>query len=167
MIEQIQNVVWGYVVGILTTPQNLALLVLSWGLVEAAAPLLRWVIASPAWNKWQRVRLYELGKLGKRMAATLWCLALVWVPYAQPPLCDGPAALGCQTVIQRLTTAVVLGLALSVGHNLIARLARRTLGKHKLHAFICANCRSKINVEYTADPCPKCGVSPHEVTGRE
>ena len=63
-------------------------------------------------------------------------------------------------------TGVVLGGALSGGHKFLAPWIRKKLGKPKRHKFICANCRKTIEVEYTADPCPKCGRTPHEVTSR-
>lgn len=111
--------------GILTTPANALILILSWGLVEAFAPPVEWILARQRWSIAQRSKLALAAKLGKRLAATIWCLGLVWIPGAQPPLCDGWVVADCQTVIERLTVAVVLGLALSLTHNLVARAIKR------------------------------------------
>lgn len=163
LITQFWAIVADHVAAIATTPENAGLLVLSWGLVEAFAPLFAVLVELPEKGP-TRLAVYRVARAGKRVAATLWCLILVWVPYAQPPLCEGPPADGCHTVIQRLTTAVVLGGVLSLGHYWVARGLRRIRGGEKSRRVICANCHRAVALETLQQPCPNCGKPPHEVT---
>lgn len=163
-MEQVWQTAYDTLIAILTTPQNVVLLLLSWGLVEAFAPIVEWTLASRKLKTQARLRLYGLARVGKRLGATLWCSALVWLPHAQPPLCGDDMLDGCHTLIDRLATAVVLGLALSLGHNVVAKTIRRVTGNRKKHRVICANCRGRIQIETLDDPCSKCGEKPHEVT---
>lgn len=165
-MDQILAAAWEYLYGLITNPYNLAILGLSWGLVEVFAPLFRLLIAAPDLNKVKRVRLLAWARAGKRLAAVIWCSALVWVPTFQPPLCTAGPVDGCQSLAERLLSAILMGLVLSAGHNVIAKQLRRFNGSRKLHKIKCAqsNCGKVIEVVSLTDPCPCCGRTPHERT---
>ena len=111
--------------------QNAIIMALTWAIIEFTTPLAEWVVTLPS-VKTHRVLLYELQKHGKKTAATLWCSVFVWVPYAQPVLCDGPQIEGCQTVFNRIAIGIILGVSLSLGHWGGAIAMRRLFGREKV-----------------------------------
>lgn len=146
----------------LTNYQNGILMMVTWAIVEMMSPLTRMMVMRSRGP--MRLRLHQLQKHGKRVAGVIWISALVWIPYAQPPLCDGPPADGCQTPFARISLGVILGVLLSSSHWAGAKLLRRITGAKKKVRVACANCGEKYETESWGDPCPKCKETPHEVT---
>ena len=166
-MEDLARYVWEYSRALLTTPENALLLAVSWVCVEAVAPIAAFVVALPGWSGRQRLMIYGLLGALKNFAAVFWCSILVWIPHAQPALCAATSGHPpCQNFAERVATGIVLGGALAAGHKLIAPRVRKMIGRPKRHRFVCANCRKIIQIEYTSDPCPACGQTPHEVTRR-
>ena len=155
----------------LTNYQNAILMFVTWMGIEVMTPLVRAVVMNKKRVKY-RLALYNLQKYGKRVAGILWCSGLVWIPYAQPALCErsvveGVEALtpeGCQTVFTRVALGVILGGLLSSGHWAGAIAFRKLTGKKKKVWVKCVNCDEKVQVESLDDRCPKCNDPPHEVT---
>ncbi len=146
----------------LTNYQNGILMLLTWAIVEMMSPLSRMVVMR--FRGSARLRLHQLQKHGKRVAGVVWISVLVWVPYAQPSLCEGPPVEGCQTVFARVSLGVILGVLLSSSHWAGAKMLRRITGSKKKVRVACANCGKKYETESWDDACPKCKETPHEVT---
>ena len=146
----------------LSNYQNAILMAVTWSIVEAMTPLSRMIVMAVS-GPW-RLRLHQFQLWGKSVAGVIWISGLVWIPYAQPPLCEGPPADGCQTPFARVSLAIILGVALSGGHWAGAKLLRKFMGKTKKIKIACANCGTKYGTEDWSDPCPKCNQPPHEVT---
>ncbi len=157
-------IVWEFIKGTFSNPANLAILVVAWALIEALSPLFAFVVSLPKVNKSARLQLHNLVKKGKQQAAVFWCAVGTWVPYSQPELCGAELTEGCQTIMDRLAVAVVLGYGMSVIHWFIAPKIRKALGNTKMHRITCSNCRKGVKVSSLDDPCPICGEIPHEVT---
>lgn len=155
----------------LSNYQNAILMFVTWAIIEGMTPLVRFVVMHPRLVRF-RLTLYNLQKYGKRTAGMIWCSGLVWVPYAQPPLCeplavdavDGLAPAGCQTPFARVALGLILGVLLSSGHWAGAKAFRKLLGRKKKVWVICVNCSEKVAVESLGEACPKCNEPPHEVT---
>lgn len=146
------------------TGGNAAILVGTWALIEATSPMVDAAVMSQRLLPY-RVGIYTWAKRGKRIAAVLWCSALVWVPTFQPPLCAGTMVpLDCQTLLDRLATGAVLGIVLSLGHATAVAALRRLTGRRKRVLVTCANCGAESKVVSFSDSCPACGQPPHEVT---
>ncbi len=161
---EIWEIVWAFTVEIFRSPANYAILVVAWFAVEVTGPVFAFLVSLPKMKRPTRLRLHSLLFKGKQVGSTLWCVILTWVPYAQPDLCGRDRAEGCQTIMDRLAVAVVLGIGLAVAHRIIAPRLRKMLGRSKLHRITCSNCRKGIRVSSLEDPCPECGQVPHEVT---
>lgn len=149
--------------GIALNPINYPILGVTWVIIELMDPLVRWLIDG-AKQASARVRLYQLAGIGKRFAAVFWCSLFVWVPLAQPELCQEAVTKVCQTLMERLSVGAVLGFALTGGHAVGAALYRKAVKEKKKRKIICANCKSTALVFSLSDPCPICGQPPHEVT---
>ena len=143
--------------------RNAVIMAVTWAAVEAMTPLVGWLVMRPIFVS-RRLALYELAKRGKQLAAVIWCSVLVWVPTAQPGLCNGGDTPECQTVFNRVAIGVILGVALSSGHFAGAAAMRKLLGRKKKHKIACANCKAKYTAESWDTKCPKCAQSPHVVT---
>ncbi|KKL45432.1 hypothetical protein LCGC14_2355750 [marine sediment metagenome] len=162
--NEIWVIVWGFTVDIFRSPANYAILVSAWFAVEVCEFVFSFLASIPKMRKATRLKLHALLNQGKRTGSTLWCMLFTWFPYAQPDLCGADRAAGCQTIMDRMAIAVVLGLGLSVGHRLVAPRLRKLLGRDKLHGITCSNCRTRIKVASLEDACPECGEVPLEVT---
>ncbi len=162
--NEIWVIVWAFTVDIFRSPANYAILVSAWFAVEATGPLFAFLVSLPKVSKAARLKLHAMLNRGKQVGSTLWCLIFTMIPYAQPELCDDARLAGCQTIMDRMAVAVVLGLGLSVSHRLVAPRLRKLLGRDKLHGITCSNCRKRINVASLEDACPECGEVPLEVT---
>lgn len=114
----------------LTGYQSAVILTVTWALIEMMTPVAEWIVKLPDVRR-HRLVLYELQLAGKRIAAVLWCSLLVWFPHAQPPLCPGADAPGCQTTFNRIAIGIILGILLSLGHWGGAILFRRLRGVEK------------------------------------
>lgn len=98
----------------------------------------------------------------KKYSGLLWCSAAVWIPGAQPILCEGDFAEGgCQPLFARIAMGLILGGALSGGHWGGKKLLMGFMGKTKTHKATCINCTKKIQLDNWGQPCPKCGKDPH------
>lgn len=163
-ILEILLYVWEYVKALLTTPQNAGILAASWVVIWMLTPLVEWFVAMPLWSGPVRLSIYGFFRAMKNIAAVMLCSGFVWIPHAQPDICSLAVGDPCQYEIERVITGLLLGGFLSLAHKWGATKWRKYVGKEQIHRFICANCRKTIDVEYTADPCPKCGKPHHEVT---
>ena len=152
--------------------QNAIIMFGTWMLIEVLqTPVIQFVTMHPRLAK-RRLQLHNAQKYGKRVAAVFWCSGIVWIPYAQPPLCstaviDGWDVLvpeGCQTVFNRVVLGIILGGLLSSSHWAGAIAFRKLTGRKKKVWVKCVNCDEKVQVESLDDHCPKCGEPPHEVT---
>lgn len=161
---EIWEIVWGFTLEIFRSPANYAILMVAWFAVEVTGPLFAFLVSLPKMGRASRLRLHGLLNKGKHVGSTLWCVIFTWVPYAQPDLCDAQQTEGCQTIMSRLAVGVVLGAGLAVGHRLVAPRVRKLLGRKKMHRITCSSCRHGIKVASLEDPCPACGMVPHEVT---
>lgn len=102
--------------------QNTLIVAATWAVIEVTAPVAETLAARYRWLHW-------LATHGKRCAAVIWCSALVWVPDAQPALCGELAAEGCQTIFNRISIGVILGVLLSTGHWGVAKTWAKYVGK--------------------------------------
>ncbi len=166
--NEIWLIVWAFIRETFSNPANLAVLMVAWFAVEVTGGFVRFAISLPSkMTKTTRLKLYGGLQKGKRYGSTCWAALLMWVPYSQPALCGPEMVAGCQTIMSRLSTAVILGLGLAVGHRLIAPRLRKIMGRGKTYRITCSNCRKGVKVASLEDACPQCGEVPHEVTSKE
>lgn len=144
------------------TPANGAILIATWTLVEVTQPLVTLVVMSKALVRY-RQPLHRAASVGKKLAAAIWCSALMWVPTFQPPLCEGPADGVCQPLVERLAAGLLLGLLLSLGHASFMAIIRKRTGRIRLVTVRCVNCRKTYRASSLEDACAHCGNPPDEV----
>ena len=155
----------------LTNYQNAIIMFVTWMGIEVMSPLVRATIMHARLLPY-RLKLHNAVKYGKRIAAVVWCSGIVWIPHAQPELCQKPVVEGvevltpegCQSIFTRVAIGVILGGLLSSGHWAGAIAYRKLTGRKKKVWVKCVNCDAKVEVESLDDPCPKCNEPPHEVT---
>lgn len=118
--------------GIVLEPRNLYILIPVWVVNEfVGLPLLwdwvkLWVERAP--NAVEKVWRGKTARNTKRTAIVLMCLGASFVPFAQPAMCVGVDTEACQTIMERLTVASVLGGFLILVH---AKVLRRLTGGRK------------------------------------
>ena len=138
----------------------------AWAMIEYIwSPLAHAIVMSPAMVRWRKTM--QKGSNGIKKASGLaWCSLAVWIPGAQPALCEADHDGTCQTVFARVSIGIILGAALSGGHWAGKAALVRFGGRKKLHKIKCINCPKKnkaIEVEDWDDKCPVCGKNPHNI----
>lgn len=146
----------------LNNKNNALLMGGAWVMIQYIwTPLAHWVVMSQAMLKWRK-RLQKGSNGIKKASGLLWCSLAVWIPSAQPALCDGDYVEGeCQTIFARVSMGIILGGALSGGHWAGKATLMKFTGKTKKHRVTCVNCRTKIQVDDWDDKCTNCGKDPH------
>ena len=142
--------------------QNALIMAGAWTLIEYIwSPLAHALVMSPAMVSWRKT--LQKGSNGiKKASGLLWCSVAVWIPGAQPVLCEGAYVEGnCQTVFARISLGIILGGALSGGHWAGKAALVKFAGKPKTHKATCINCRSKVRLDDWEAECPECGKDPH------
>jgi hypothetical protein len=153
----------------------------AWAFTEYLGEPLAHRIVMHRWAARVRKELSWLKKAGKWFSAAILIYPVaLFMPGAQPPLCDPPDIdLGsqCYTILEQWVMPGVLGAAVSSGHfgtKFLGFLASKGFkkeppppkAKHKIHCFNCDNKKDgkKVSVRVSDwdDPCPNCGVAdPH------
>lgn len=145
-------------------------------------PLAHWV-AMHRWFAGARKQLSWTRNILKWFASAVFIYPMaIWIPGAQPPLCDPPDIdLGpqCYTLFEHWVIPGLLAGLVSGGHfsakfgkKLIDRAMKKEpeapKAKHKIHCFNCKNedkeTGKKITIRVAAfdEPCPNCGTpDPH------
>ena len=125
-------------------------------------PLVHRVIMSQALLKWRK-SLKDTEAWGKKVSGILWCSAAVWIPSAQPALCEAEHDGTCQTVFARVSLGLILGFALQGGHWAGKKGLMAFTGRGKKHTVTCINCKTKSKLDDWGDKCPSCSKDPHNI----
>lgn len=110
----------------LFTTANMYLVLGTYVLIWAMEPVVRLLISQLPPPK--QLIWWSRQKVGKNFAAIFWCELFVWIPTAQPPLCEGGPGSDCQTVVERVFLGVILGGGLSLLHKYFLSWLKRKLG---------------------------------------
>ena len=110
--------------------------------------------------RWRKA-LKDTETWGKKVSGLAWCSVAVWIPGAQPAMCEGDYDGTCQTVFARVSLGLILGGALQSGHWAGKAALMKFTGTKKVHKITCANCGTKLKVDDWDDKCTNCGKDPH------
>lgn len=161
LVGQVTDAVLGFLLDIATNPYNLAILAGTFCAVWVMKPIVHELVWHQGLGKF-RVAAYGAARVGKRLAATMWCSIAVWVPGLQPELCGAEPVADCQTTANRILAGVVLGVFLTGSYAVVmSRLpGRKDRSPYKVK---CLNCRKTSRVDDLKSPCPCCGDALHEL----